>query len=679
MSIINFHKVSVLPPTEELEANAFYYVPDGPSRTKGYLTSKTGEPREIGKTSELVGDGVNGAIFISDIKPQDDVEDNVYSKVWKDDYEDGKKQLISCQTTTNLVKITLTAVVGNTNYKPYIYKGLPGTPDTGDPIPYQTSLDPRDLNAPEFVGTIDINLENDDAVEAIEGGYYIRYHHEDGAACEVLVTTVEAPEITSAEFDGENSYPILEWSAQRQLHLANGNTTQLRITTDVPVTKVHFLSSHPDFENDVTDNVAFDDGTEAVPSSPSNDFIISNNVKNHNYEDIRNGYAIIRVEDEHGTLSEPFFTGTVGTGVDKKEFVKLDNKSAVISILDIEYPTFDLNNNPVNQLALKAAEEATVSYTASHTGSHETIFEHNTYGNIEFVGDPPTTTENATVKWDGTGDGFNLTDNNISFIVKRGENGKISTVNECVKVADTDPIIGPINIDSSTQTYFSENILRSGPEPGAGFWCTFTIDQPIFATSGGSPHGDAWDVTTGSSITGININIGTIVVTNDGLNGATVNVGGSADPSIFVLDTVEKDIFADTFNITVYNYAGREVTRAAVENQVKSRGFIPRWLENININDPKDINTNVHEILKVSGQIGETQGDAFDISVVRDPVPQEPGFDGDAGTGDFDSGETQFSVYLDTEWYFIADNNTLSAAQASGWAVNAQLEIEEII
>jgi len=678
MSVVKFYKVNTLPPQEEIEPNAFYYLPDGPTRTKGYLTDNEGNPREIGKKSELIGDGVNGGIFISNIEPQDD--GNVHTKIWKDDYNDGRKQLISCQTTTTNVKITLTAVVGNTNYKPYIYKGLPGTPE-GEPIDYEEILDPRDLNVPEFVGTIDVDLTDDDAVEENEGGYYIRYNHEDGAACEVFIATAEAPVIQSAEFNGDNSYPELDWADARQLHLANGDTTQLHITTDVPVSKVHFLDSHSDFEGGSTDNIAFDNKDINVPSSPSDDFIVSTSVKNHNYNDIRECYAIIKVEDENGTLSEPFFTGTgIGDGEDKKEFVKLDNTTPTTSI-NIEYPTFTLEGNSVNQLAIKEGDTATLSFNAGSTGTHETVYEHEAYNNIEFDGDIPNTTESASVKWITTENGFDLTTNNYRFTLKRGENGKVVNTHECVKVADTVSEIGAININSENSDNYDGTILRSGPNDGAEFWCSFNINQPILASeSGGSPLGDAWEIEAGTPISGININTNTTDASNSGLNNAIISIGTSADPSIFVQDSVTKDLDSDTFKITVYNYAGKSTVVEANENQIKSIGFIERIMENVNLHENVDLQVEVinGENMNVAWQ--RMSDDPIEDGFVQLFYVSDPnngwGFDGDLGSGEWDAELNQFSLYNNIE-LFIDD--TAQADLEGGDEGNIRLKVEEEI
>ena len=170
-----------------------------------------------------------------------------------------------------------------------------------------------------------------------------------------------------------------------------------------------------------------------------------------------------------------------------------------------------------------------------------------------------------------------------------------------------------------------------------------------------------------------------IVATNDNLNKATISVGDLENPSIFVQDSVEKNKDSDTFNITVYNYAGKVVTRTAANNQVKSIGFVERIMENVNLHENVDLEVEVvnGNNVKVAWQRmsdDPTQDGYVELFYVSDPNGRW-GFDGDLGSGEWDAELNQFSIYNDE--LFIDD--TAQADLEGGDVGNIRLKVEEEI
>ena len=135
---------------------------------------------------DLSHGGVSGAVFITDITPQN-AANNVGDKV----YDADGVSLMTALATTDLVRVKVRAITGHSHYRPNIkMNGVQMT---------ITAL----ADAPLFEGTVDITLPADGKVTAV---------HEDGAEWTTIVTRDAAPVVTSATF--RSGYPGIQTEAK---------------------------------------------------------------------------------------------------------------------------------------------------------------------------------------------------------------------------------------------------------------------------------------------------------------------------------------------------------------------------------------------------------------------------------------------------------------------------------
>ena len=343
------------------------------------------------------GPGVNGSAFITDIQPQDS-DQSVGEKVFSSDGQ----VLDSCSTTTDLVRVSILALPGNTNYKPQLT--VNGTVVTG--LVSQS-------DAPLFRGTIDVDLQGGDSVVIL---------HEDGASHTTTVNRDLPPVIQSAVFTG--GYP------NGQNELKAGDIFDLRVTSDLPVNKI-----------EISNYGALSAQTFNVTSLTEHTITVT--IANRGTATTPYG-AKIRVQKPSGAWSEYFLTEVQGS-TDGVDLLYLNNTYPTITIGAISYP--------LNQTALKDSETATLNNTVT---DFDTISYSSPTGELS----PNLPSEYQTAKAVSRVSGnYNISTNNIRITATRTANNATSTVNAVVKIAHSAPTVS-ITISGNPSR------LRSGGNDG---------------------------------------------------------------------------------------------------------------------------------------------------------------------------------------------------------------------
>lgn len=325
------------------------------------------------------GQGVNGSAFITDVQPQNTAE-SVGEKVFSSEGQ----VLDSCSTTTDLVRVSVLALPGNTNYKPQLTVN-------GVAVPVLNSQP----DAPLFRGTIDIDLQGETSLVIL---------HEDGASHTVTVTRDFPPVIQSASFTG--GYP------GSQTELKAGDTFDLRITSDQAVNRIEIenygaLTSQTFNVNTLTEHTV----TVTIANRGNTTTALG---------------AKIRVQKPSGAWSEYFLTEDQGS-VDGINLVNLNNTHPSIIIGVISYP--------INQSALKNTEVATVNNSITN---FDTVQYSSPNNEIAVNLDTQYQPEKGVYRLAGT---YNVSTNNFRVTANRAANNASFTANAVVKIANVSPTV----------------------------------------------------------------------------------------------------------------------------------------------------------------------------------------------------------------------------------------------
>lgn len=386
----------------EFKSETFYQYKALAGQTRDSATGRL--PNAPSNWTELVtggggggGPGVNGSAFITDIEPQG-VGESVGDKVFSSD----GLVLDSCSSTTNLIRVYVLALPGNTNYKPV----LTVNGSVVGNLVAQT-------DAPLFRGSVDIDLQGSGSVVIL---------HEDGASHTAIVTQDLPPVITAARFTG--GYP------GTQTELKSGDSYQLLVNTDVNVVNI-----------EISNYGAFTSATSAV--SPGDEHTITGTIANRGTTTQALG-AKIRVQKASGAWSEYFLTETAGS-TDGVNLVNLNNTYPSIVFGSISYP--------LNQTALKGSETATVNQTITN---FDTVIYSSP--NNQLTISTPTTYQSAKAATRSSGD-YNISTNNFRVVATRSANNASTTANTVVKIANAAPSVSITITGNPTR-------LRSGGNDG---------------------------------------------------------------------------------------------------------------------------------------------------------------------------------------------------------------------
>jgi hypothetical protein len=324
------------------------------------------------------GSSVNGAIFITDIEPQD-LQDNVGGKVFSSD----GVVLDSATMDTDLIRVSVLAGLGHSNYKPEVTV-------EGEEVALSQNEDQS-----IWEGFVDINREGSATITAT---------HEDGATHTVNVTTDVAPEVQAALF--ENGYP------NAQTELKEGDTFQLNVVTDLPMTRI-----------EVQDIGAAKPQTFdfAATTNTTVNVVIADRGKT-----AQSFGARIRTMNANGSYGTAFDTDSVGS-VDGIHVLTLNNL----------YPTglIDAIQYPVGQVAIKDSESAGVDLNASN---YDSLIYESENGELQFV--DPSVFEAYKQATRISGD-YNVSEDNVQVTMTRASNGAVLMVQEVVAIAHAVPQI----------------------------------------------------------------------------------------------------------------------------------------------------------------------------------------------------------------------------------------------
>jgi hypothetical protein len=251
---------------------------------------------------------VNGAVFITDVQPQDQLN-NVGQKVFSSD----GKVLDSALTNTDLVTISILAALGHTNYKPSI-KVL------GEAV-----LLAQDEDQSIWQGTIDIDLNGATEIIAV---------HEDGAIHIVNIVADDGAEIVLANFVG--NYP------NGQTELKENDTYSVEVNSDTEMTRIEVSA----FGAAKAQVFNFASSTTTII-----DIKIANQGDSPTLQGIK-----LRAMNANGSFGNEYNTSDFGN-TEEIHVVNLNNQYPIGIIDAIEYP--------VGQVALKDSELAKVDLEGS--------------------------------------------------------------------------------------------------------------------------------------------------------------------------------------------------------------------------------------------------------------------------------------------------------------------------
>lgn len=265
--------------------------------------------QEIESKIGSTGNGVNGAVFVTNITPQ-----STGNNIGEKKFDGTGNVLLECKADTNFINVSVMAITGNTHLRPEVTVNgnkvyLEGTTDFG-----------------KYVGNIDIDLQ---------GGKSVTVRHEDGPKFTVNIIRESKPKVLNMEF--VNGYP------GDQTELKEGDNFDLYIESDTEIANVmidnsgackanSFMVNTQTKETTITTTIA-DRGTTAEFRP-----------------------AKVKVQSPSGSWSD-WFTSTEFGSIEGKHTVKCNNLYPSINIGDIIYS----GNN-----ALKTGETATVNNTVSN-------------------------------------------------------------------------------------------------------------------------------------------------------------------------------------------------------------------------------------------------------------------------------------------------------------------------
>jgi hypothetical protein len=349
---------------------------------------------------QVSGDAVNGGVFPTNITGSggSNIAINSYTVggVIKSITIDGSNYTLSVM-----------AITGHTDLKPAITVVFLGAEDEILPTPaiHISNLSASANERTVFDGSVALNIPPE--------AFKIRLTHPDGAWFTINIEREVAPIIHTARFDG--NYPNNPLG-QPQTEVKAGDAFGFYIETDTPITEIQF------------DNYGAFNSQGFTVSEGVTHTLSAVTIANRGTSSTKQG-AMIRVKKASGSTSEWFILDNT-TGVDKTDFIWLNNTYPSINFSGVNYPT-----TPFAQTALKNTESAVVNHTITN-GDHYTYSSPNTQLSItnSTVYEPAKTVSRI-------GGDYNVSTNNFRVLVTKASNGAQSTGNTRVNIAHTTPII----------------------------------------------------------------------------------------------------------------------------------------------------------------------------------------------------------------------------------------------
>lgn len=344
--------------------------------------------------------GNEGFVCIRDVRPTDTAE-NVYKSVTSSD----ELVVDECIATTSALTVTVMAITGALSLKPEWVK----------------------VNGQE-VTMVQHTVENlwIGEIELADAGATIIAEHAEGATDQCLVTYLPRPIIQSVIFTGD--YP-----AVGQTHYHFDEDISVEITADSLIYAVDILAPFGSVQ------------TQSFTTTPALTVTVEGKTIN-TVDGATTAGVWVRIQDQYGAWSEPFYSNAGNPNVDHVSVINLDSDIPVITIDSIDYPG--------TQQALKLVEQAEILYTHSNTESIE----------VDPVGAELTTSTPVVVPGSpiyvnrSSGD-YNITTNNIRITGIKTSNNTSSFIEGCVFIANDTPTITLTGTHASTR-------LRSGGNNG---------------------------------------------------------------------------------------------------------------------------------------------------------------------------------------------------------------------
>lgn len=324
------------------------------------------------------GPGINGAVFITDIQPQN-AQDNVGSKVYSSD----GNVLDSAISNTDQIRVFVLAAMGHTNYKPLVTVG-------GD----QVALI-QDEDQSIWHGAVDISLGGATTVSAT---------HEDGAEHTVNITADIGPEIQTAVFTG--GYP------GSQTELKAGDSFQIQVNSDTDMTRIEiddFGAGEPEI---------FD---FAATTAESITISIADRGTTTQSLGLR-----LRAMNANGSFGGYFLTTSAGS-TDGVHLVNLNNLFPSGLIDAVQYPN--------SQQAIKDNEQAAVDLLAS---DYDKLIYESPNSQLSIASPSVFAAFKPVARIAGD---YNVSTPNIRVTLTRSANDAQTVVDEVVKIAHIDPVI----------------------------------------------------------------------------------------------------------------------------------------------------------------------------------------------------------------------------------------------
>jgi len=325
-----------------------------------------------GYQSSVGGASVNGAVFITDVRPKD-TNGHVGNKQFSSD----GKVLDACLLSSPEVWVDMLAITGKTHFKPTIWVN-------GLEVVLQQDED-QDI----WTGTISINAFNQTQIKAV---------HEDGAVHSCQISFDEIPVITKAEFSGD--YPL------GQTELKEGDEFSLTVESDSPVTAIEL----DDFGVSTGALFQFQETL-----SKTVQLMIANRGNATATYGVR-----LRIINQNGTKSEWYLTTNYGSE-DGRHSLKLNNLHPNLQLTAIHYP--------LGQAALKDQEKAGIEHQISH---FDEVYYDSPNGELSIMEPALFAGTKEVQRQSGS---YNISEPNLKIRAKRRANGAISESDFVVQIA----------------------------------------------------------------------------------------------------------------------------------------------------------------------------------------------------------------------------------------------------
>lgn len=352
-----------------------------------YVDSVTKKPMfkaSDGNTYELTGatgaSGVNGGVFVTDVEPQ-----SPSNNVSVTATSSGGEVVESIISDTDLIRVHVLAISGNTNYRPEVTVN-------GTSI---TNFTKQSGDTTNWEGYADIDTNSSTNISVV---------HEDGASHDVTVSYDVGPQVVDMYFQG--GYP------GTQTELKENDQYNVYVETDTPMTEVYVYNS----------GAAKPQVVSVSPASTSKSFNITIADRGTTTQNLP---FTVKCKNANGSYGADASSNDGGGSTNGTHTVKLNNSYPVISIGSVDYPA--------NQGALKGAENATVNHTV--TGSGTLNYNYNS-PNGELSITSPTVYQPAK-NVTRNGGGYNISTNNFRLTVTRTDNAASTVANTVVYIANT--------------------------------------------------------------------------------------------------------------------------------------------------------------------------------------------------------------------------------------------------